>query len=152
VDICCTGVSGLRCSREREKYEISRRALVGSLATGAILPTTAVTSEGSTDARLLDLGHQFDELVQDFDNATDDLFVRLQRVEAEILSTPARSFDGYRVKARAACWALLGDIEPHSGATTDQRMALSIVRDLIQQFDPDLEHPGALKKLVADLV
>jgi hypothetical protein len=30
-------------------------------------------------------------------------------------------------------------------------MAMSIVRDLIQQYDPELEQPGALKELVADL-
>ena len=50
------------------------------------------------------------------------------------------------VKARAACWALLGDLDPMDEPTTDKRMALSIVRDLIRLHDPDLEHAGALKQ------
>jgi hypothetical protein len=144
-----------------KNHELSRQVVVGSLAAGSILPTAAVTAEVSSsliDARLIDLGRQFHELVEHFDNAgqtagysAEEFFVRLERVEAEILSIPAKSIDGYRVKARAACWALLGDIDPHSCSTTDRRMAMSIVRDLIQQYDPELEQPGALKELVADL-
>jgi hypothetical protein len=128
-----------------KNHELSRRVVVGSLAAGSILPTAAVTAEVSSsliDARLIDLGRQFHELVEHFDNAgqtagysAEEFFVRLERVEAEILSIPA----------------LLGDIDPHSCSTTDRRMAMSIVRDLIQQYDPELEQPGALKELVADL-
>jgi hypothetical protein len=54
------------------------------------------------------------------------------------------------VKARAACWALLGDLDPAGQSTTDKRMALSLVRDLIRLYDPGLERPGALEKLVSD--
>jgi hypothetical protein len=138
-------------------YELSRRAVIGSLAASPIMPAgLALAKSTLVDAKLTELGRQFHELVTQFDDQdrapayfTDEFFTRLNRVEAEILSTPARSIEGYRVKARAACWALLGDIDPHSGTTTDRRMALSIVRDLIQQYDPELEQPGALAKLVS---
>ena len=138
-------------------YQLSRRAVVGSLAASPIMPACIAAAESSLgDARLSELGRQFDQLVDHFDTPgksaecfTEEFFARLDRVEAEILSTPARSIQGYRVKARAACWALLGDIDPHSGSTTDRRMALSIIRDLIQQYDPELEQPGALRKLAS---
>src|ERR1700730_8357632 len=59
--------------------------------------------------------------------------------------------EGLRVKARAACWARLGDLDPASGSTTDERMALPIIRDLIRLFDPNLEQPGALQTYREDL-
>jgi hypothetical protein len=58
---------------------------------------------------------------------------------------------GLCVKARAACWALLGDLDPSNQPSTDKRMGLSIIRDLIRVHAPHLEQPGALKQLVADL-
>lgn len=138
---------------------ISRRDAVAFLTASSVVPPTLPMPNSPIDARLIELGHEFHVLVREvFGNsspasasATEELFERLERVEAEILSTQARSSAGYLVKARAACWALLGDIDPHNGATTDRRMALSIVRDLIRQYDPDLEKPGALKELIADL-
>jgi len=137
--------------------KLSRRAFVGTLTASSIMQAGAAASESNfIDAKLTELGNQFDQLVERFDDPregaeyfTDEFFTHLSRIEAEILSTPARSIAGYRVKARAACWALLGDIDPHSGSTTDQRMALSIVRDLIQQYDPGLEQPGALQRLLS---
>jgi hypothetical protein len=59
--------------------------------------------------------------------------------------------EGLCVKARAACWALLGDLNDPAGATTDERMALSIVRDLIRLYHPALEQPGASQQLVKDV-
>jgi hypothetical protein len=59
--------------------------------------------------------------------------------------------EGLYVKAQAACWALLGDLDPMNESTTDRRMAVSIIRDLVRLHEPGLEQPGALKKLVADL-
>ena len=59
--------------------------------------------------------------------------------------------EGLCVKARASCWALLGDLDDASDATTDRRMTLSIVRDLIRLYDPGLERPGALKALVESI-
>ncbi len=51
--------------------------------------------------------------------------------------------DGCHRKARAACWALLGD-QVHDR----QAAGASVVRDLIRLYDPGLEQPGALKELV----
>jgi hypothetical protein len=53
-----------------------------------------------------------------------------------------------RNEARAASWARLGDLDPTGEITMDQRMALSIVHDLIRLQDSSLERPGALRKLV----
>ncbi len=66
-------------------------------------------------------------------------------------STPATTIHGLRVKARAACWALLGELEWDDQLTTEKKMALSIVRDLIRLYDPDLERDGPLKDLVEDM-
>jgi hypothetical protein len=46
---------------------------------------------------------------------------------------------------------LLGDLDPTTGATTDARMALSIVRDLIRLYDPDREGPNAIPDLLAEI-
>ena len=54
------------------------------------------------------------------------------------------------MKARASCWALLGDLDPVNGSSLDKGMALSIVRDLIRLQYPHLEKPGALTRLVED--
>jgi hypothetical protein len=48
------------------------------------------------------------------------------------MAAPAQTIDGLRVKARAACWALLGDLDDGDPSTMDKRIALSIVRDLIR--------------------
>jgi hypothetical protein len=116
----------------------------------------ATTAEevDSADAELAALGHQFEKIerVLDDSNWADDIsFARLAEIEVAILNTQAKTVEGLCVKARAACWALLGDLDPTDGATTDRRMALSIVRDLIRLHDPGFERPGALKELVEDL-
>ena len=108
--------------------------------------------------KLIAFGSEFDELAAQIDKAivrrTDvgqEILDRFDCVELEILMTEARTIDGLRVKARAACWALLGDLDPASESTTDKRMALSIVRDLIRLYDPGLEQPNALKKLLSEI-
>jgi hypothetical protein len=84
----------------------------------------------------------------DFD---DGLLEQLDRLVSEIATTQASTMQGFCVKARAACWALLGDLDEPGDATTDRRMALSIVRDLIRLYSPGLERPGALKQLAQDI-
>jgi hypothetical protein len=59
--------------------------------------------------------------------------------------------EGLFVKARAACWALLGDLDCPAKSTTNARMSLSIIRDLVRLFDPTLEKPGALRKLLDEI-
>lgn len=112
------------------------------------------TGNTEADADLLAFGREFETITNALDSAiaqkcdiADDLLLKLGLIETAIISTPARSIQGFCVKARAACWARLGDLNPDDEATTDKRMALSIVRDLIRQCHPALEHPDALKKL-----
>jgi hypothetical protein len=124
-----------------------------------MIPSSASPEEiHSGDATLIALGRQFDEVTAQIDHAIDhksDLAAgtldQLGLIEAEILSTQAKTIDGLQVKARAACWGLLGDLDVAGQSTTNERMALSIVRDLIRLYDPQLEHPGALKRLTASL-
>ena len=75
-----------------------------------------------------------------------DVLEKLGRVGAEILAIQAKTIDGLRVKARAACWALLGDLAPGSNTTLDKSMALSIVRDLIRLHDPSHGTPRSVEK------
>ena len=143
----------------REKFRPSRRTVVRALAFAPMLPTASFSGTiDAGDVALIALGRQFDDVAAQIDHAIDhksdlstDTLNRLGRLETEIISVQAKTVEGLRVKARAACWALLGDIDAASQPSTDKRMALSIVRDLIRLYDPQLEHPGALKQLVADL-
>ena len=133
----------------------SRRTIVASLAIAPALSTSAAMAETtSPDAELIALGCQFDAVTAAIDDAfegraelTNEL-ERLGSLEAARVARPAKTREGLCVKARAACWALLGDLEP-AGETLDQRMGISIVRDLIRLSSPELEKPGALNDLVA---
>jgi hypothetical protein len=137
---------------------VNRRSVLGSLSISTFLAATALPVKASpADARIIELGHEFNSLAAQIDHAIEtrldvsmDILEQFSRVGAEILTIQAKTIDGLRVKARAACWALLGDLDPANNMTLDKSMALSIVRDLIRVHDPSLEHPGALKILVED--
>ena len=139
--------------------KVSRRALTISLAASSLMaPAMLVAAGSSADSNLLALGRDFDVVVAKLDDAIttridfyDALLEQFARLNTEIATTQASTLEGLRVKARAACWALLGDLDDPADATTDRRMALSIVRDLIRLYDPGLERPGALKQLVQDI-
>jgi hypothetical protein len=142
-----------------QRAVFSRRAALGSLAATPLLATAAMSAAttSSADAHLLALGQTFDRAAAEIDQRTEhgsdlpwDLLKQLDCVD-EIVATPATSIEGLCVKARAACWALLGDLDPDDNMTVDRKMALSIFRDLICLHDPSLEHPGALKKLVGEI-
>jgi hypothetical protein len=98
------------------------------------------------DAELIDLGRQFEEIAAalDGDNAEAALH-RPAVIEPTIVAMPATTIEEIRVRARAACWALSGDRNPNRPTTTDVRMALSIVRDLIRLYDLDRERPNAVR-------
>jgi hypothetical protein len=140
----------------QKNFRASRRALLVGLA---IVPLAQLSTEAmaADDAKLIIFGRKFDAAAAEIDHAIEleldiamDVLERFGHVGAEILTIEAKTIDGLRVKARAACWALLGDLDPANDATLDKSMALSIVRDLIRLYDPSLEHPGALRKLVED--
>ncbi|HEY5505367.1 MAG TPA: hypothetical protein VIK28_09430, partial [Sedimentisphaerales bacterium] len=97
------------------------------------------------------LAERFDQIISGSSDFDDDFIAEFDCIENAILTSHATTIDGLRVKARAACWALLGDLNPSGELTTDKRMALSIVRDLILLYDSYLENPGALKKMVVEI-
>lgn len=137
---------------------ISRRSIFASLALSPALASPRLSNVASCDASLLVLGRQFDVFAAQIDHAIEhgfdieqDVLDHFCRIEGEIIAFPAITIDGLRVKARAACWALLGDLDSADQTTTDKRMAVSLVRDLIRLCDPGLERSGALKKLVEDI-
>jgi hypothetical protein len=140
----------------QKRFWASRRALLAGLAT---VPVAQFATErmATDDAKLIALGGKFDILAAEIDHSIErgpdiamDALEQFSHIGAEILTIQAKTIDGLRVKARAACWALLGDLNRSSDTTLDKSMALSIVRDLIRLHDPSLEHPGALRKLVDD--
>ena len=135
---------------------VSRRAALASLATSSLLVgTSPAFATSDADAYLLALGRDFDATSAKLDSVLADgrdpswkLLEELTRLDTEIVATQAVTMEGLCVKARAACWALLGDIDAEGQETTDKRMALSIVRDLIRLSAPDMERPGAMTSLV----
>src|SRR5438105_1686390 len=107
------------------KAMVSRRSVLGSLAAASMSGSPGLSAESSSaDAHMLCLGREFVAVAAQIDDAinggselTDALLERLSRLDAEIVATPATSIDGLRVKARAASWALLGDLDDPSDAT-----------------------------------
>ena len=134
---------------------ISRRRVIGSLASSCALNAIGRSAQAAAfDDKLIRLGQellyvtsQIDRAIQQRTDLSLRLLDRLSGLEAEIIATPANSGAGLLVKARAACWALLGDLDPVAGSTMDRSMSLSIVRDLIRLHNPSLERPGALNAL-----
>jgi hypothetical protein len=94
-----------------QKHSPTRRAVIAGVAVDpALLPVTTSARE-SPDARLLELGRQFQAVTQGLEScewSDDALFERLDAVENEILRVQATTMEGLFVKASAACWALLG--------------------------------------------
>ena len=72
-------------------------------------------------------------------------------INAAIVATPATTMEGLYVKARAGCWALLGDFDSADQSASGARMAFSMMRDLIRLHAPHLENPGALQRLVKEI-
>ena len=132
----------------------SRRSV---LLSAAIMPAAIVpqpTQMAGPDAILAMLGRQFDTLAAKLDSdwhVPSETLEEFNRIEAKIIATRATTIEGLCVKARVTCWALLGDLDPNEQSTANERMALSIVRDLIRLCDPSLERPGALKRLVNEI-
>jgi len=123
------------------------------------LSTTPIVSAGaiaSADAELIELGREFTEIAAQLDAAIEDptkelsyaVLDRLGQINEKILATQSQTIEGLCVKARAACWARLGDLDYSAGWSDGGDMAWSIIRDLIRLYDPHLEHPGAMTRLV----
>lgn len=120
---------------------LSRRDVLSGIAATPAVAAARATPTASLDATLIALGVQFDAIVSALDsaieegdhfNALNTLLPRFDAIEAAILAAQAKTIRGLQIKARAAHWALLGDLELAAQTTTDQRMSLSILRDLVE--------------------
>src|SRR5260221_465622 len=100
------------------RNRLSRRTMLGSLVTAPMLPGDAAAD----DASLIRLGREFNAVTAmiDYGHGT-ALWNRLGPLDAVIVATPAHTIEGFCVKARAACWARLGDLDPTAEPTTDRR-------------------------------
>jgi hypothetical protein len=138
---------------------LSRRFALKSIATAAILSSALGPANASAaDSHLLFHGREFDEIAAQIDRSIEEgmdlpdaLHERFEYVWNVIESTPGTTLEDLQVKARLACWCLLGDLNTPENATGHKRMALSILRDLIRMHRPEMEKPGALAKLVEDI-
>jgi hypothetical protein len=98
---------------------------------------------------------QFDEFASSFALAVEGrkelsqhLLRRMDELAMAIGSHSATTLDGLRVKARVAAWALLGDFCACQNCSLANDMSMSIIRDLIRNFDPNCESPGAIARLI----
>jgi hypothetical protein len=94
----------------------------------------------STDVELIELGRELETISAALDHADDHdaamaLLLRMDTVTAAIIATPAQTLRGLFVKARATAWALESDcglLNPMKEPTANDRLAASIVRDLLK--------------------
>lgn len=117
----------------------SRRLFLAVGSTAAVLGglQTAAKAEHA-DAELIALGREFEAAWaherkvndtgsdDDVEAACDATGAVADRIEA----TPARTLEGFKVKARAVSWCHDGNFE-HFGTTTDKRIAARIIRELL---------------------
>ena len=110
------------------------------------------------DIVLLALGQRFDALAAQIDHAIEhgldiawETLEEFDRIDAAIVATPATTMEGLFVKARAGCWALLGDFDSADQSASGARVTFSMMRDLIRLHAPHLENPGALQRLVKEI-
>lgn len=120
-----------------------RRLLLGLFG----LPLTFHSDEAdavNADAELVALGRRFAQLAAEFDFLLAQpishdpdcckffgLIERLEPVEYRLTNLPATSIRGLSVKVEVARWSKQGVIDPSSHTCLDDRMAWSIVRDLL---------------------
>ena len=126
--------------------KFSRRAIVGGLAATPALPaSTVVAGINSADVHLIGLGQQLESNRATLERASghDEAMVILDKIDAltlEIVVTRAQTLQGLYVKARASAWALESDcglLDPVKESSPNDRVAASIVRDLLEFGAPD---------------
>ena len=134
--------------------QISRRS---ALYFAAMAPANAVSAHplvADADPLLIELGRRFDAISAQIDRELRTEWTVLEefdRILAQIVNTRANTLEGLFVKARAGCWALLGDFDSADQSTAGAPMAFSIMRDLIRLSAPHLENPGALRRLIQEI-
>jgi hypothetical protein len=134
-----------------DRYNPLRRKLIANIACMSALTSAAALHSArlykysqAQDKKLISLGLRFNSLTRTWDDVAIkthhsynnfDIIALIEAIipiEADIVSTQAKTIDGLLVKARAANWSREGCINPEHEGSTDQKMAWSIVRDLIQ--------------------
>src|SRR5262245_62402870 len=128
-------------------------SLRSALFSAAMIPAVALCRQARTvgaDVVLLALGERFDALAAQIDHGIehglDITWKTLEEfgcINAAIVATPATTMQGLYVKARAGCWALLGDFDSADQSASGARMAFSMMRDLIRLHASHLENTGA---------
>jgi len=120
--------------------------LSAAWAVAPTLSTSAVAAGlSSFDEELIALGRQLDSIQAALDRASDHdetllLLDRIETLSAAIVKTPAKTLQGLYVKARATAWALENDcglLDPEKESTINDRVAASIIRDLLKLGAPD---------------
>jgi hypothetical protein len=125
------------------------------ISSSVLISVSGSANADSADAQLIDLGHQFALLASQIDFAIEhkidpswDLLTQLGDTQDQILRHEARTTAGLFAKAQTVCWGRLGDLDPLNDMNGSDKMMLSIIRDLVRLHNPNLEHPGALAKLI----
>jgi hypothetical protein len=141
-----------------QKYRISlsRRTLLTALICAPGISSQAVAGlPCSPDSDLIAFGDQFDHLTRTWDSVARQtnhtynnfdiigLTEVINPIESAIVATRAKTIEGLLVKARAANWSREGRINPEAEASTDEKMAWSIVRDLIELSPRYADFAGA---------
>lgn len=126
---------------------LSRRGIAGAgAALLALASTAAIAAPASGDAELTRLGAELEAAWSveaadaercETDEELEAVMARAGDIVDRIEHLPASTLAGLKVKARAVSWCNQGEeidpnrFNPYNGATTDGRLAASIVRDLL---------------------
>ena len=135
---------------------IARRPLVAGAAStvSAALSIPLAKTTGGDDAELLRLGHDMDRLIAEENaakpahndgdwTAWEAAYERSQVAVRAVTELPARSLEGFRIKARAVAWCYSGDeVDFPDTSSTDMKLVNAIIRDLLgRQIDRIIAHP-----------
>ncbi|WP_294534280.1 hypothetical protein [uncultured Rhodoblastus sp.] len=116
----------------------SRRLFLAAGSAATVFGAITAAASSDSDAALIALGRELEEAWDQEnkinDSSSDEDVVAacgatsavVERIEA----IPARTLEGFKVKARAVSWCHCGDFEGF-GTTTDERIAARIIRDLL---------------------
>jgi hypothetical protein len=123
-----------------ENHKYSRRAFAFGLAampTSSVLPTTAVAELNPPDSELLAMGRELFSAQAALDRAGEHaqaiaLLERIDILSVEIADKAAVSIQGLYIKALATSWSVIDDFDPKAGVSSDMRLVLSILYDLIR--------------------
>ena len=78
------------------------------------------------------MARQTDHSYDNFDIIA--LIEKISPIEAGIVSTKSKTIGGLLVKARATNWSREGRLYPEHEKSTDQKMAWSIMRTIMDRF------------------